>query len=438
MNPLIESDEKNFDDWEDDDGDEEQVVKSLFDDTIFATVSQLLDHHKQNYNFDLKMVSSMLDHDDIAIIMLVNFIRSRIKESKDSNTDVDQNLINHITAEIESKEFLTVEKYMIPVLQNDPLLFTLRDALVKCGVVDHYEVDDEIDGREVSTITSKFLERFHVSGMESGSNNEISKILTSYQTLVNDLTSDAAVDGSINDESSGYFSGYSHISIHETMLRDIPRTSSYSDALIKNSSFLKGKVVLDVGCGTGILCMLAVRAGAKKVIGVDLSSIIEKARKVIERNGMSDKITLVRGRMEDVKLPLNDDEDVDVIVSEWMGYGLYFENMLTSVLFARDEYLADDGILMPSDAELFIEAMTTSSSSDRVAWWSDVYGFNMTDMTDLLITEAQVQSISPEFIISNRSLVHQLNIKIASVVDLDFVSNFSLVSTSLEFNQSTS
>ena len=90
------------------------------------------------------------------------------------------------------------------------------------------------------------------------------------------------------------------------MLRDHPRTSTYADALVANSSYLKGKVVLDVGCGTGILCMLAVRAGAKKVIGVDMSSIISRTQKVIEKNGMSDVISLVRGRLEDVKLPLNE------------------------------------------------------------------------------------------------------------------------------------
>ena len=149
-------------------------------------------------------------------------------------------------------------------------------------------------------------------------------------------------------DDSYYFDSYANISIHETMLRDAPRTSSYADALVANADFMKGKVVLDVGCGTGILCMLAVRAGAKKVIGVDCSSIIERAQKVIDRNGMSDKITLVRGRLEELKLPLGCDE-VDVIVSEWMGYGLYFENMLSSVIYARDTYLSDSGVLMPSD-----------------------------------------------------------------------------------------
>ena len=48
-------------------------------------------------------------------------------------------------------------------------------------------------------------------------------------------------------------------------------------------------MVLDVGCGTGILCMFAAQAGAKHVIGVDMSGIIEHARGIIKANKFEDK-----------------------------------------------------------------------------------------------------------------------------------------------------
>lgn len=82
--------------------------------------------------------------------------------------------------------------------------------------------------------------------------------------------------------------------------------------------------------------MFCVKAGAKHVIGVDMSNIIDHAKKIVALNGMSDKITLLKGKMEEVTLPF---PRVDIIVSEWMGYFLLYESMLDTVLWARDRYL---------------------------------------------------------------------------------------------------
>ena len=65
-----------------------------------------------------------------------------------------------------------------------------------------------------------------------------------------------------------YFDSYSHFGIHEEMLKDNIRTITYKNAMYHNKHLFKDKVVLDVGCGTGILCMFAVRAGARHVYGV--------------------------------------------------------------------------------------------------------------------------------------------------------------------------
>lgn len=93
------------------------------------------------------------------------------------------------------------------------------------------------------------------------------------------------------------------------------------------------------------------KAGAKHVIGVDMSTIIDKAKEIVERNGMSDKITLLQGKMEEVKLPY---EKVDIIISEWMGYFLLYESMMDTVLYARDKYLVKDGLIFPDKATIFM------------------------------------------------------------------------------------
>ena len=94
-----------------------------------------------------------------------------------------------------------------------------------------------------------------------------------------------------------YFDSYSHHGIHEEMLKDEVRTKTYQMAILDNSHLFRGKIVLDVGCGTGILSMFAAQAGAKHVYGIDCSSIIHQARQIIEKNGFKDKITLIKGKV---------------------------------------------------------------------------------------------------------------------------------------------
>ena len=55
-------------------------------------------------------------------------------------------------------------------------------------------------------------------------------------------------------------------------------------------------------------------------------------------------MTIIKGKVEEIKLPV---KHVDIIVSEWMGYFLFYESMLDCVLFARDKWLVKGGILLP-------------------------------------------------------------------------------------------
>lgn len=56
----------------------------------------------------------------------------------------------------------------------------------------------------------------------------------------------------------------------QEMLKDEVRTLTYRNSMFHNRHLFKDKVVLDVGSGTGILCMFAAKAGARKVIGVSV------------------------------------------------------------------------------------------------------------------------------------------------------------------------
>jgi protein arginine N-methyltransferase 1 len=146
-----------------------------------------------------------------------------------------------------------------------------------------------------------------------------------------------------------YFSSYSSHHIHEEMLKDTSRTLAYQRAIEGNPEDFKDKIVLDIGCGTGILSIFAARAGAKHVYAVDNAEIALHAREIVKDNGLTDKITVFKGKIEDIEFPFGEGE-VDIIISEWMGYFLLYESMVDCVLWARDKYLRKGGKILPDRA----------------------------------------------------------------------------------------
>ena len=74
------------------------------------------------------------------------------------------------------------------------------------------------------------------------------------------------------------------------MLKDKVRTQAYRDFVYDNKDVFMDKNVLDIGCGTGILSMFCAMAGAKKVVAVDNSNIIDKTREIIFENGLGEII----------------------------------------------------------------------------------------------------------------------------------------------------
>merc|ERR1719481_2420516 len=210
------------------------------------------------------------------------------------------------------------------------------------------------------------------------------------------------------------------------MLKDEVRTLTYRNSIWHNKHLFKDKVVLDVGCGTGILSMFAAKAGASKVIGVDMSGIVESAKKIVEANGLSDKIEIIRGKVEEISLPEGVDK-VDIIISEWMGYCLFYESMLDTVLYARDKWLAPGGLMFPDRATLYVCGIEDRQyKDDKIHWWDDVYGFDMSAIRRVALTEPLVDTVDRNQVVANSCLIKEIDIQTCTKEDVNFESNFML------------
>nr|XP_009861039.1 protein arginine N-methyltransferase 1-like [Ciona intestinalis] len=221
-----------------------------------------------------------------------------------------------------------------------------------------------------------------------------------------------------------YFDSYAHFGIHEEMLKDEVRTLTYRNSIYHNKHLFRGKVVLDVGCGTGVLSMFAAKAGAAKVIGIECSSIVDYAKKIVEANKLDHIVTLIKGKVEEVVLPV---EKVDIILSEWMGYCLFYESMLNTVLYARDKWLAADGLIFPDKASLYVTAIEDRQyKDDKINWWDNVYGFDMSCIRDVAISEPLVDVVEPKQVMASACLVKEVDLYTVKDGDLEFSAPYHL------------
>jgi protein arginine N-methyltransferase 1 len=217
-----------------------------------------------------------------------------------------------------------------------------------------------------------------------------------------------------------YFGSYSHFHIHEEMLKDTIRTRAYQRAIEDNPADFKDKIVLDIGCGTGILSIFAARAGAKHVYAIEFAEIALFAEEIIKRNGLESKITVIKGKMEDIKLPV---DKVDIIISEWMGYFLLYESMLDSVLWARDKYLVKGGKMLPDKCTMYVAALEDGEyKSHKKNFWTDVYGVNMSCMAPTVMREPLVDCVSSNMIMSSSCKILELDLCTMKNEDQEFSS----------------
>lgn len=181
-----------------------------------------------------------------------------------------------------------------------------------------------------------------------------------------------------------YFQYYAKLGNQQNMLQDAVRTGTYRRSIVENPDDFKGKTVMDIGAGSGILSFFAAQTGASVVYAVEASSMGEVIRELADTNDFPGcEIKVVNKPLETI----NDDEvpeRVDVLISEPIGTFLFNERMIETYLVARDRFLKPGGKMFPNVGNLciapFTDGMLHAEQKNKNGFWNNTsfYGVNLT------------------------------------------------------------
>lgn len=295
-------------------------------------------------------------------------------------------------------------------------------------------------------ITISLPKQKHLSYLLKFSNQDDANNFVKHLSLVksgqniDDNSSSSSQFDERTEESSAvqYFQFYGYLSQQQNMMQDYIRTSTYQRAILDNSIDFAGKVVLDVGAGSGILSFFAAQAGARKVYAVEASSMAQHAKTLVENNHLIDRIVVVPGKIEEITLP----EQVDVIISEPMGYMLYNERMLESYIHAK-KFLKPDGKMYPTTGDLYVapftdEALYMEQVGKANFWYQQsFYGVDLTTLRDAALDEYFKQPIVDNFdvrICLSKPIKYTVNFLTADEKDLYEINiplSFQMTTTAL-------
>ena len=137
---------------------------------------------------------------------------------------------------------------------------------------------------------------------------------------------------------------------HFAMMDDKRRNGAY-DAAIRRA--VPGKRVLDIGTGAGLLAMMAARAGAAHVTTCETVGLIaERAREIVARNGLSDRITVIAKPSTQLVVGRDLPERAEVLVTETFASGLINEGILPTVEHAHEHLLNPNAVIIPAAASV--------------------------------------------------------------------------------------
>ncbi len=199
------------------------------------------------------------------------------------------------------------------------------------------------------------------------------------------------------------------LSYHLDMLLDEARMSSYRRAI--EASVQPGDVVVDIGCGTGVLSFLACEAGAKTVYAIEAGPIIDVARELAIDNGFADQIQFIESWSTNVDTA----EPADVLITETIGSAGLDEGIIAWIADARLRLLKPDAVVLPERLRLWVAAAESFDDQLLVAdWRSPDLPYNYAAARRRAERTVWFADIRPEFLLGQPELAADIDLTTAA------------------------
>ncbi len=150
---------------------------------------------------------------------------------------------------------------------------------------------------------------------------------------------------------------------HRQYLSDPPRLAAFDRAI--RALVRPTDIVIDLGCGTGILGLMACRAGARRVYAIDDGGMIGVAAEAARRNGFGDRIVHIAGKSTRVDVP----ERANVIVSDQIGRLGFEAGLMEFYDDARRRLLAPDARVLPERVTTWAAPVEQPALFGQVEFW---------------------------------------------------------------------